>query len=175
MRITPLINRASAFAEWKHIDHARKYTNLPYFTHLRNVAHIVASVTNDEEVIAAAFLHDTLEDTATSYDELVAEFGGRVADLVREVTDVYTSDYFPFYNRQHRKLLERQRLADTSADAQTIKLADLIDNSRDIVKHDPGFARKYLAEKRALLDVMKLGDPILWDEASKQADGENNG
>jgi guanosine-3',5'-bis(diphosphate) 3'-pyrophosphohydrolase len=161
---TALIERARAFAREKHKTQLRKYTNLPYYTHLENVADIVAFVSNDDKVIAAAVLHDTLEDTATTYDGLVATFGKRVADLVREVTDVSTK---ADGNRATRKNMDLKHLAKASADGQTIKLADLIDNTDSIMKYDPKFAKLYLAEKRLLLDVLTLGNPILWEAANR--------
>jgi (p)ppGpp synthase/HD superfamily hydrolase len=161
---TALIERARAFAREKHASHFRKYTNLPYYTHLENVADLVASVTSDEEVIAAALLHDSLEDTDVTFSELVLHFGNRVADLVNEVTDVSTK---ADGNRAKRKGIDRDHLANASADGATVKLADLIDNSRDIEKHDARFAKMYLAEKRALLEVLKAGNSTLWDLANK--------
>lgn len=161
---TALIERARAFAREKHKNHLRKYTNLPYFTHLEAVGDLVASVISDPEVIAAAVLHDTLEDTTATHAELVLNFGLRVADLVNEVTDVSTK---ADGNRAKRKGMDKDHLANASADGASIKLADLIDNSRDIEKHDARFAKMYLAEKRALLEVLKAGNSTLWDLANK--------
>jgi (p)ppGpp synthase/HD superfamily hydrolase len=165
---TALIERARAFAREKHRNHLRKYTGVPYYTHLENVADLVAMVSNDEEMIAAALLHDTLEDTDTTYDELVENFGRRVADLVKELTNVSKKTDG---NRATRKAMDRDRLANISADGQTIKLADLADNTKTIVLYDPDFAVLYLREKAELLEVMKLGDPILWEMASMHTDG----
>ena len=137
--------------------------NLPYYTHLENVADLVASVTSDEEVIAAALLHDVLEDTTTVHSELTEHFGLQVADLVNEVTDVSTK---ADGNRATRKGMDRDHLANASADGATIKLADLCDNSKDIMRHDPQFAKLYLTEKRALLEVLKVGNSTLWEMAN---------
>jgi len=161
---TATVERARAFAREKHKDQLRKYTNLPYYTHLENVADIVAYVTSDPEVIAAAVLHDTLEDTDTTYDELVEHFGRRVADLVKEVTDVSTK---ADGNRATRKGMDLKHLANASPDGMTIKLADLVDNTESIMKYDPKFGKLYLKEKRALLEVLKAGNSTLWDLADK--------
>lgn len=86
------------------------------------------------------------------------DFGAAVAALVIEVTDVSRpSDG----NRAARKAKDRDHLAKASPDAQTIKLADLISNTQSIVEHDPAFARVYLAEKEALLDVLTRGNAML--------------
>ena len=109
-------------------------------------------------------LHDTLEDTETTYTELADNFGKRVADLVKEVTDVSTK---ADGNRATRKGMDKTHLANASADGMTIKLGDLIDNSESIMKYDPKFGRLYLKEKRALLEVLRAGDSTLWALADK--------
>jgi (p)ppGpp synthase/HD superfamily hydrolase len=87
------------------------------------------------------------------------EFGKQVAALVADLTDV---SRFEDGNRQARKCIDREHTAKASPDAKTIKLADLIDNTRSIVAHDPDFAKVYLGEKRQLLKVLREGDPVLW-------------
>ena len=74
-------------------------------------------------------------------------------------------------NRAARKTLDREHIAKASPQAKTIKIADLIDNSRSIMAHDPQFARVYLAEKRLLLDVLTEGDPTLYAMARRIVDG----
>jgi len=158
--MSDLVARARLFATEAHqvIDHRRKYTQQPYAVHLKSVAQIVSEVTDDVEMIAAAWLHDTVEDTAVTFQDLELEFGAPVARLVSEVTDVSkVSDG----NRAVRKALDRDHLAQASPRGQTIKLADLIDNCRDICKHDEKFARTYAVEKAALLEVLTAGDPRL--------------
>ena len=78
----PLLQKAIEFAAMKHEGHVRKGTTIPYFTHVMEAMEIVSRMTEDEEVRAAAVLHDTLEDTPTTKDELIHFFGGRVAGLV---------------------------------------------------------------------------------------------
>lgn len=162
-----LLERAYDFAAEKHKDHKRKYTGKPYITHLINVARTVTLVTDNQETIAAALLHDTVEDTATTHDEIREHFGDRVAELVFALTDVDHT----FGNRATRKALDRARLADAPAAVQTIKLADLIDNTVDIMDHDPHkFGPVYLREKRLILEVLTKGDPKLFAEAKRISD-----
>ena len=175
-----LVDKARAFAIRAHcrIDQRRKYTRQPYDVHLRAVARIVASVTRDPEMIAAAWLHDTVEDTPVTLQQIRTAFGDRVALLVEELTDVSRPDDG---NRETRKALDRHHLASASARAQTIKLADLIDNCQDICRHDPGFAKIYTKEAAALLAVLNAGDTRLrrWagkilDQCSSGSDIESN-
>jgi hypothetical protein len=91
-------------------------------------------------------------------------FGIDIATLVGWLTDVSKPEDG---NRAHRKAIDRPHSAEAPAEAQTVKLADLISNSRSIVAHDPAFAKTYLEEKRLLLAVMTKGDPTLMAEARK--------
>lgn len=155
-----LITKAKEYADQAHsaVGQVRKYTNDPYITHPAAVAHLVGLVTDDPHMIAAAWLHDTLEDTDVTYSDLVRDFGPDVADLVRQVTDVSVpSDG----DRKTRKALDWAHLAKASPRAMTIKLADIIDNTRSIAGHDQAFARIYMAEKRALLSALDAGSVAL--------------
>jgi guanosine-3',5'-bis(diphosphate) 3'-pyrophosphohydrolase len=156
-----LIEKARLFAQMAHTTQQRKYTGEPYYAHLAAVAEMVKLTGARDEMIAAAFLHDTLEDTPVKVEELRMFFGDEVTQLVIELTDVFTSEDYPTYNREHRKRLERERLAGVSADAQTIKVADLIDNTASIVQRDPNFAKVYLREKAALIKVLTKAHPSL--------------
>lgn len=161
-----LIDQARDFAIHAHrrIDQKRKYSGQPYDAHLKAVADIVQSVTDDAEMIAAAWLHDTLEDTPATCEELEARFGERVAHLVLELTDISRP---ADGNRAVRKAIDRRHLARASGRAKTIKLADLIDNCADIVKHDPKFGRVFVTEASALLDVLGDGSARLLSRARK--------
>ena len=159
-----LVERARAFAVKIHtrINHRLKYTLQPYDVHLKAVADLVASVTEDPETIATAWLHDTVEDTPTTFEELGQEFGPSVTQLVMELTDVSKpSDG----NRAARKEIDRRHLALASPRAKTVKLADVIVNSLDICKHDERFGRVYIAEMLALLEVLHEGNPTLYGKA----------
>ncbi|MDX2476962.1 MAG: HD domain-containing protein, partial [Gammaproteobacteria bacterium] len=134
-----LVEKAKQFATTAHkrINHLRKYNNQPYAVHLSSVAGIVASVTDDEEMIAAAWLHDVVEDTPATLYDVEKEFGKDVAELVENLTDISMPGDG---NRQLRKLLDRQHIAAASERSKTIKLADLIDNANVITRHDAKFA-----------------------------------
>jgi (p)ppGpp synthase/HD superfamily hydrolase len=156
-----LISEAQRFAKNAHrgIDHRRKYSHKPYEVHLAAVAELVASVCRDPEMIAAAWLHDTVEDTPTTLADIEKRFGKRVAQLVSELTDVSRPAQG---NRAARKQIDRLHTAKASARAMTIKLADLIDNCQDIYRADPGFARVYLGEVASLMEVLMQGDKSLY-------------
>ncbi|MFW3613461.1 HD domain-containing protein [Billgrantia antri] len=161
-----MIERAALFCRAAHqaVGQQRKYTGEPYWHHPVAVAERVSAVeAATVEMIAAAHLHDVLEDTAVTALDLEACFGERVTALVLELTDQFIDPEIG--NRAHRKALERDRLAQISPEAQTIKYADLIDNTGSIVTRAPGFARVYLAEKRQLLEVMTRGDQALQRQA----------
>lgn len=155
-----LEDRARDFATHWHasIDQRRKYTNEPYIAHPAAVAELVRGVPHTEEMLAAAWLHDTVEDTPCTIGDVEAEFGLGVAELVEQLTDVsHPKDG----NREHHKTIDREHSARASAGAKTVKLADLIDNSRTILTLDPDFAKVYLHEKERLLLVLTEGDPTL--------------
>jgi (p)ppGpp synthase/HD superfamily hydrolase len=159
-----LVKRALAFAAMAHDGQSRKYSGEPYITHPVIVAGLVASVGGTKTMVAAALLHDVVEDCDVKIDILFAEFGQEVANLVYWLTDVST---FSDGNRIARKALDREHLAKAPAEAQTIKLADLIDNTSSIVKYDPDFAKVYMKEKLALLDVLTNGDTRLYARAAE--------
>ena len=164
--MSDLIKKAQDFATTEHqrINHVRKYSNQPYQTHLQAVAKLVSTVTDDEQMIAAAWLHDTVEDTPATLGDIEESFGVQIAELVEELTHVSKpSDG----NRATRKEIDRQHLAIASKRAKTIKLADLIHNCADIVKHDKKFAVTFVSEMQALLDVLCEGDATLLKRANK--------
>ena len=158
--MTDIVARADAFAARAHsaINHKRKYTGDDYIVHPREVAAIVATVPHTDEMLAAALLHDTVEDTGVGIETIRAEFGAVVAGLVADLTDVSTPGGG---NRAIRKGIDLAHTAGASPSAKTIKLADLLSNTASIVAHDPGFARVYLKEKAAMLEVMTDGDATL--------------
>lgn len=157
-----LFKKAHDFAIAAHGEQKRKYTGLPYVTHCFDVANLLMDYPVPDEVVAAALLHDVLEDTDVTYEQLKDKFGDTIAELVGEVTDIsLPSDG----KRSVRKAMDRDHLAKSSPDGATLKLADLIVNARDIVKHDPDFAVVYLAEKADLLKVLKHGNRDLYSLA----------
>lgn len=159
--------RALEFATAAHasIDQRRKYTGDPYIVHPIAVAKIVRGVQHTPEMIAAAYLHDVVEDTPVSIDEIRAEFGIDVAMLVGWLTDVSTPSHG---NRARRKAIDLAHTSAAPAMAKTIKLADLIDNTLTIEQHDPDFWRVYRVEKMRLLEALRDGDATLWKRAAEQ-------
>jgi len=129
-----LLMRAAHFAAIKHTDQRRKGERQePYFNHLSDVAQILAECTNGEDtiLIVGGLLHDTLEDTETTYDELVDEFGAEIAHLVKEVTDDTTLP------KAERKRLQIVNAPHKSPRAKMIKIADKISNIKSIKTSPP--------------------------------------
>ena len=161
-----MVERARVFATAAHaaVKQVRKYTFEPYIVHPTEVANIVASVPHTEVMLAAAWLHDTVEDTGVTTLDIQIEFGNEVASLVSWLTDMSKPEDG---NRAVRKAIDREHTAQAPAAAQTVKLADLISNSRSIIAHDPAFAKIYLEEKRMLLEVLTRGDATLMAQARR--------
>jgi (p)ppGpp synthase/HD superfamily hydrolase len=160
-----IAERARVFATAAHaaVKQVRKYTFEPYIVHPAEVAGIVDALEGATfEMVAAAWLHDTVEDTGVTIEVIRAEFGNEVAELVGWLTDVSRPEDG---NRAVRKAIDREHTARAPAEAQTVKLADLIANSRSILAHDPAFAKVYLEEKRMLLEVLTRGDATLMAQA----------
>lgn len=162
-----VVRKAQVYAMAAHasVKQVRKYTGEPYIVHPAEVASIVASVPGSTpDMVAAAWLHDVVEDTGCTFTDVHMAFGIDIATMVNWLTDVSRPEDG---NRATRKAIDREHTAQAPAEAQTIKLADLISNSRSIMQHDPEFARVYLEEKRLLLEVLTKGDPGLHAEASR--------
>ena len=129
-----LLLRALAFAAHKHRDQRRKDAQAsPYINHPIALAEVLAGEGGvaDIEVLAAALLHDTVEDTDTSFEELCAGFGARIAGMVAEVTDDKNLE------KSERKRQQIEHAAGISAGAKLVKLADKICNLRDVADRPP--------------------------------------
>ena len=162
-----IVQKAQVYAMAAHasVKQLRKYTNEPYIVHPGEVASIVASVPGaTQEMVAAAWLHDVVEDTGCTFTDVHMAFGIDITTLVGWLTDVSKPEDG---NRARRKAIDREHTAQAPAAAQTVKLADLISNSRSIMAHDPQFAVVYLAEKRLLLEVLTKGDTGLHARATE--------
>lgn len=158
------------FATRAHGEQQRKYTKEAYIEHPKRVAELVRRVPHTQDMICAAYLHDVVEDTSVTIDEIKNKFGVTVAGLVEELTDKYIKEKYPALNRRRRKEREVARQAQMSPEAKTIKLADVIDNTMDIVNNDKGFARKYVNEMEALTEALKGGDEELYSKAREEVD-----
>jgi guanosine-3',5'-bis(diphosphate) 3'-pyrophosphohydrolase len=129
-----LILRAAHFAAHKHRDQRRKDVDrTPYVNHPIGLATVLweEGRVHDATVLAAALLHDTLEDTETSLDELRGQFGEEVAAIVAEVTDT------KWVSKRGRKALQVSKAAHSSHGARLVKLADKICNLRDMLASPP--------------------------------------
>lgn len=173
-----ILEQVKQFAEKAHGDQQRKFEPAPYIVHLVRVMELTKEYIQDIPVLAAALLHDVLEDTPVSSgqinDFLIPLMGEkntrRTLQLVTELTDVYVKDNYPQWNRRKRKQKEAQRLGQVSPAGQTIKYADIIDNSTTIAKAEDNFVKVYLTECRALLKEMKNGNPQLYKRAVDTVD-----
>lgn len=153
---------AADFAARKHRDQRRKGEEAsPYINHPIEVARVIAAAgVGDSEVLAAALLHDTLEDTETTYAEIQHTFGARVANLVAEVSDDKSLPKIT------RKALQIQHAPELSDAAALVKLADKAVNVTDIVEHPPsgwslGRRREYLDWAERVVEGLPRVSPQL--------------
>jgi guanosine-3',5'-bis(diphosphate) 3'-pyrophosphohydrolase len=173
-----IIEAITAFADRAHGTQTRKYTGERYIVHPVQVMRTCGEYTQDPAVLAAALLHDVLEDTPVKEDEIRDFLNtvlnetqvSRTVSLVHELTDVYTKSAYPRLNRKRRKRLEFERLSQISPEGQTIKYADVMDNSVNIIQHDADFGYVFLQEARALLEMMPAGDQRLYERVKDVVD-----
>ena len=163
MKDSAIITAAKMLAGEAHKGQMRKYGGLPYIIHPIEVATIVEEAGGTDNMIAAALLHDVVEDCPGYTFEIIADkVSPKVAELVRGMTEASKPEDG---NRATRKEIDKNFLAEQSAEVQTIKYADVISNSKDIRAYDPKFAEVYFREIKALLEVMDKGDPALYSKA----------
>jgi len=160
--VSGLIAEAMSWSSIWHSAQRRKYTGDPYVIHCLRVAKLVQEVGGTDDMVAAALLHDTVEDCGVDILDIAQKFNPLVALYVSGLTDVSKPEDG---NRAYRKEMDRQNMASQPAEVKTIKLADLIDNTESIVAHDPDFAKVYMAEKALLLQVLGDGNPVLYQRA----------
>lgn len=177
----PIVADAYEFATMAHrsvvnedgtVGQKRKYTNEPYEIHPYEVAVTVSeSCHNDPVNIAVAMLHDVVEDTSFTFQDIHDYFINKGYDIetvedlvqgVREVTDIsQKSDG----NRSVRKNIDKLHAWNASARRQTVKLADIINNATSIFTRDKGFAKVWGKEKAAMVEGLTLGDKKLQEIA----------
>ncbi len=146
MNHTPQIKRAIQFAARKHHGQMRRETEpLPYVTHLFSVALLVAEDGADDDVVTAAFLHDTLEDTDTSREEIVEIFNERVATLVESVSEIKEKDGERFTWKE-TKINYLATLETASDDAVLIAIADKVDNMESGLEELQKIGRAFYAQ-----------------------------
>lgn len=151
------IHKAIVFAKNKHKGQVRKFDHQPYVTHPIRVARKVWRYTQDIELTIASYLHDTLEDTNTTYSEIKMIFGQRVADLVAELT----SSDAAIARRGDKATYLVDKLNNMSLDALTIKLVDRLDNVSDFQIASAKFVLHYSRETRFVLAAVIAQRPDL--------------
>ena len=163
----PKVMKAFDFAAYCHgkAKQRRITTGDLYIVHPVSVMVTVAE-TNEytSEMLQAALLHDVVEDTHVSLKQIKQRFGQPVAELVYWLTDISKPEDG---NRTVRKAIDREHNAKAPSEAQTIKVADLIDNNVSIMEYAPDFAKVYIPEKEALLSRLVCADPLLRERAFK--------
>jgi len=185
LNLTERQEKFYALVQHAHAGQKRKYTGEDYAEHPYSVAcRIFNAIPDPGLLIEVALGHDLFEDTKVSprdLKEFIVSNGYADEEItyvilgISSLTDIYTTEAWPHWNRSRRKEFEAHRLSIIIPAFQSVKYADLIDNMGSIVEHDKGFARLYVKEKEAILSRMRFGDiyllieayQILWD-AQKQ-------
>lgn len=161
-----IVNKAKIFATAAHeaVGQVRRYTGEPFINHPARVAGMIAELRVEPEVVAAAWLHDVVEDTKVTLGVLREAFGPRVCAMV----DLLTCPPRLRETRAMRKSRAMKQVRNAPTSVQSIKLADLLDNGKSLVVHDPVFARVWLGEMVLWLDVLEGGHPVLLAGAEKR-------
>lgn len=168
-----ILEQVKIFAANAHEGQKRKYVDEPYINHPVRVSEYCQRFSSTLSIAAAALLHDVLEDTSVTTDEMRFFLDSIMSDgeakhtlrLVQDLTDIYTHAAYPHMNRRWRKEKECDRLAHAHPDAQTIKYADILDNSIGIAESGDDFAAKYLQECKAILKRITKGNAEMYKEA----------
>ncbi|MEX2231382.1 MAG: HD domain-containing protein [Cyclobacteriaceae bacterium] len=169
MSKTQILEYVKTFADRAHGEQVRKYTGERYIGHPVRVMELVREFNDEVSILSAALLHDVLEDTRVTPQEMEeallqvmdSKQAEKTIQLVVELTDIFVKNNYPRLNRRTRKEKEAQRLSAVGPDAQSIKYADIIDNVTDIVKQDSDFAKVFVRETKKMLQVMEAGYPPL--------------
>ena len=149
---TELLDRAIIFAVRAHAGTERRGKGFPYIVHPMEAMEIVATMTPDQELLAAAALHDTVEDTDVTVDQIRAEFGDRIANLVAAESDAFVEGVSEEDSWHARKQAAIDRLAKAPHDAKMVALGDKLSNMRAI-------ARDYAVQGDALWNLFHAKDP----------------
>ena len=149
---TTLLDRAIIFAVRAHAGTERRGKGFPYIVHPMEAVEIVATMTRDQELLAAAALHDTVEDTDTTVEQIREEFGNRIASLVASESDIVLDGLTAEDSWHARKQAAIDRLTRASHDAKIVALGDKLSNMRAI-------ARDYAQQGDALWNLFHAKDP----------------
>ena len=147
-----LLDRAIMFAVRAHAGTERRGKGFPYIVHPMEAVEIVATITPDQELLAAAALHDTVEDTDVTIEQIRSEFGERIASLVTSETDEAFDGRSEQDSWHDRKRAAIDRLANASRDAKIVAMGDKLSNMRAI-------ARDYAVQGDALWNLFHVNDP----------------
>ena len=131
---TGLLDRAIVFAVHAHADTERRGKGFPYIVHPMEAMEIVATITPDQELLSAAALHDVVEDTDITIEDLRREFGDRVADIVESESDVFIPGLSEEDSWHQRKQAAIDRLAAAPLEAKIVALGDKLSNMRAIAR-----------------------------------------
>ena len=149
---TALLDRAIMFAVKAHAGTERRGKGFPYIVHPMEAVEIVATITPNQELLAAAALHDTVEDTDVTIEQIRAEFGDRIASLVGAETDIVIEGQSEQDTWHDRKRAAINRLSKASEDAKIVAMGDKLSNMRAI-------ARDYAVQGDALWNLFHVNDP----------------
>ena len=149
---TDVLDRAIIFAVKAHSGTERRGKGYPYIVHPLEAVEIVATMTSDQELLAAAALHDTVEDTDVTLEQIRTGFGDRVADLVAAESDEIPAGVSEEESWHSRKQAAIDRLSKAGREAKMVALGDKLSNMRAI-------ARDYAARGDALWDLFHSKDP----------------
>ncbi len=138
------------FAKKKHAGQTRKFTNEPYIEHPLRVAEILKNYNVENDLLIVACLHDTIEDTDATYDEIKEQFGKKIADFVKELTKDQ-NEIDKIGKTEH--LIKKINLM--SKNALTVKLADRLDNVNGLPKTDQEFIKKYATQTKKIINNLK--------------------
>ena len=149
---TTLLDRAIVFAVRAHAGTERRGKGFPYIVHPMEAVEIVATMTPDQELLAAAALHDTVEDTDVTVEQIRTEFGERIASLVASESDTMPEGVSEEDSWHARKQTAIDRLSRASHDAKIVALGDKLSNMRAI-------ARDYAQQGDQLWNLFHAKDP----------------
>lgn len=143
---TELFDKASIFAIKAHSGVERRGKDFPYIIHPMEAVSIVSTITNDIELLSAAILHDVVEDTKYTIEDIRKEFGDRIADIVKDESDVVIENKSEEASWKERKQVAIERLKNSSFDVKIVAIGDKLSNARALLR-----------------DYKEIGDK-LWDK-----------
>ena len=149
---TELLDRAILFAVHAHAGTERRGKGFPYIVHPMEAVAIVSTMTADQELLAAAALHDTVEDTDVTVEQLREAFGDRIARLVADESDTFEAGVSESESWHARKQAAIDRLSRASREAKMVALGDKLSNMRAI-------ARDYAEKGDAFWSLFHVSDP----------------